>query len=209
VSRIRLREAVFLFALLRFVVVRLRKAVLRLREPVALPVRDEVSSSGSTVYADYIAEQIVREDARQKSFEARATAVVTTSGVLATLLLGFATLTKPATTGKGASRFVLPQASHDWVRWALFAFAAAAVMALLANITLSYWRPNVKPLQERIDDHWDDSFEKAEKEVAETRINVLRRARLNNDIKGYLVFGAIGCEVAAVVLIARAVWLAL
>jgi hypothetical protein len=207
VSRmVRLRKVVFLFAALRFAV-RLRKAVLR-RKAVALD--SEVSAAkGSTVYSDYIAEQVAREDARQKSFEARATAVVTTSGVLATLLLGFTTLTKPASTGKVAGRFVLPPASHDWVRRALVAFAVAAILALLANLPLWYWRPYVKPLKERIERHWKDSFEKAEEEVARTRIKVLRSARLNNDIKGYLAFAAIASEVAAVVFIARAVWLAL
>jgi hypothetical protein len=122
------RAALHCEALHRATVIRLPKAPPEVGSVgnMALPLGDdeEVSSRGSTEYANYIAEQVAREDARQKSFEARATSVVTTSGVLATLLLGFATLTKPATGGKSAGRFVLPQASHDWVRWALIAFAA-------------------------------------------------------------------------------------
>src|SRR4051812_49050206 len=54
------------------------------------------SPPGAPVYADYIAEQVVREDARKESVERRGLAVVTTSGALATLLFALAALSTKA-----------------------------------------------------------------------------------------------------------------
>jgi len=65
---------------------------------------------GSTIYSDYIAEQVTREDARKASLESRGIGVVTTAGALATLLLGFTTLTK-----KANHQLLLPHASQGWV----------------------------------------------------------------------------------------------
>lgn len=176
---------------------------------------DPTQSHGRTVYFDYVAEQIKREDERKASFESRAVAVVTTSGVLVTLLLGLATLAKRVEKQlvlPDASRqeqFVLPEASHQWVKWALIFFIAAAVFALLVNIPFKYQFPLVTGLQKLVDCWWDDSFEAAQKRVTENRLSVLRAAQRLNHLKGYLLFGAVLFEVMAVGLVARAVWVAL
>ena len=63
---------------------------------------------GRSVYADYIAEQIARQEERKRSIEARGVTVITTSGRLATLLLGLAALTT-----REEQTFTLPAAAQD------------------------------------------------------------------------------------------------
>jgi hypothetical protein len=45
-------------------------------------------AGGFRLYAGYIAEQLANQEARKKSLEDRAATVITTSGVLATIMLG-------------------------------------------------------------------------------------------------------------------------
>jgi len=159
---------------------------------------------GSRLYADYIAEQLAREDERKASLESRGVIVVTTSGTLATLLLGFATLTK-----RSHGQFVLPHPSHEWVKWALVLFTSSAVAAIVTNAPFRYHAADVGGLRGLLKDSWNDNYEVAEKEVAENRLDVLGSAKRWNSIKGWMLFLAVICEVLAVTAITRAVWLAL
>jgi len=91
---------------------------------------------GSAVYADYFAKQLDREDERKVSLEARGVLVVTTSGVLSTILLGLATLTK-----KKDAAFALPDSARWWVVAALVLLTLAVAGAIVTISRSSPTRP--------------------------------------------------------------------
>jgi len=165
-----------------------------------------VATRGSTVYADFIAEQLARQEQRKTSTESRGAAIVTTSGALATLLLGLAAVSKKNQGSKGT--FVLPDASQSWLKLALIFFALAALGAVMTNLPL--WLQWVDPdsLKELVANSWDDSAAEAEKQVAEARLDTLASLQSSNDLKGWVVLVAGICQVLAIAFIAVAVWVA-
>ena len=62
--------------------------------------------AGSSVYSDYIAEQVSREDARKESLERRGLAVVTSAGAFVALLFGLAAF------NVREKHFVLPHSAN-------------------------------------------------------------------------------------------------
>lgn len=174
-------------------------------EPDESDESDEATPTPTKIYSDYVAEQLAREDARKTSLEARGIAVVTTSGALATLLLGLAALSEG---NQSNGTFVLPESSQGPLKWGLIFFVAAALGAILTNLTvwLQYADPSglEKVLQ---DDSKTDSD--AEWDVAENRLAILKSLQWWNGIKGWVLFLAMVSEVIAIGFIAAAVWRAL
>ncbi len=162
--------------------------------------------SGSTVYSDYIAAALAREDERKASIEARGLAVVTTAGALATLLLGLAALTAKSHDPKGT--FVLPDSSQGWLKWALISFVVAAVGAIATNMPVWILYAEPEGLQALLTDSWSDPGDKAEEMISENRILILKNLIFWNKVKGWVLFAAMFFEVVAIGCIARAVWLA-
>lgn len=104
---------------------RLEKALQSLAPSEARSPRAR-ASSGTSDYGDFIKDELDVQDQRKASFEQRGLAVITTSGVLVTLLFALAALsTKRATT------FVLPHAARTWLFVALVLFFLSALAALL------------------------------------------------------------------------------
>jgi hypothetical protein len=165
-----------------------------------------VSTSATKLYADYIAEQINREDQRKTSLETRGVAVVTTSGALATLLLGLAALSKKNQTSKGT--FVLPDSSQGPLKWALILFTAAALGAVLTNFGVWLQWADPSGLRKVLDDD-EKTPEDAEWDIAENRLAILKSLNSWNDKKGWALIAAMLCEVVAIGFIAVAVWMAL
>lgn len=166
----------------------------------AAEVGQEVSTPQDTnpVYAAFIAGQLARQDERKRSLESRGITVVTTSGALATLLLGFVSFTH---TGQA---FVLPDNAHEPVKYALVFFTAAAVAAVLTNLPLPYGEPSAAALKNLLGS-WDDTNRNSEIAVASAQTKVIEKAKAVNDFKAILLFIAVGCEVGAVAFIADAV----
>jgi hypothetical protein len=163
-----------------------------------------MADHGSTVYTDYIAQQLAREETRKASLESRGLAVMTTSGGLATLLLGFTTLTK-----KKNGEFLLPHASHLWVKGSLILFTAAALTAIATNLPFWMQWASVDGLRSLLKESWEDSMGVAEREVSDNRLDILASIRRGNGIKSWIVVAAMACEGVAVGFIAAAVWYAL
>ena len=88
--------------------------------------------AGQREYAKYMEAQLAREEERKKWFEARGVTVITTSGTLATLLLGLI-----AIATKSTQTFTLPDASKTPLGLALVAFAVAALLAIFTNVPRS------------------------------------------------------------------------
>jgi hypothetical protein len=174
------------------------------REAVAAEATAEVGQEVTTaqdtnpVYAAFIAGQLARQDERKRSLESRGITVVTTSGVLATLLLGFVSFTH------AGQRFVLPENAHQPVKYAVVLFTAAAVAAVLTNLPLPYGEPSAGTLKNLLGS-WDDTSRNSEIAVASAQTKVIEKAKSVNNSKAILLFIAVGFEVGAVASIADAV----
>ena len=159
---------------------------------------------GSAIYADYFAKQLDREGERKASLEARGVLVVTTSGVLSTILLGLATLTK-----KKDAAFALPDSARWWVVAALVLLTLAVAGAIVTNFPFQSDEADVDGLRKLVAESWADSPSEAERTVAINRLSVLSSARHVNGIRAWLLFGAMVCELLALVAIAVAVGISL
>jgi hypothetical protein len=152
------------------------------------------------IYAAYIKEQVEGEEGRKSSLEQRGLAVVTTSGVLVTLLFGLTSLNV-----RRATTYDLPDSAARLLVIALVCFVVAALLALITNLPLRYQGATVDGLRAGVNDRWDDSERLASARVAKTRLNVLEAARRNNGLKSRALLSAIGFEILAVALVGASV----
>lgn len=158
-----------------------------------------VADRGSTVYSEYIKDQIAEQEARKESIEKRGLAVITTAGTIVSLLFGLvAVLT-------GTDKYTLPSGAEPWLGGALIAFVVAALAGIVTNMPLLYLAVEVPELRRLIDDFWSDKPEVAEKRVAATQLKVLTRAKSLNATKGWILVGAIATELVGVVFLALAI----
>jgi len=155
--------------------------------------------SGVGVYGAFVDAELQAQDARKASFEQRGVAVVTTSGVLVTLLFALAGLSTSAST------FVLPHSARPWLVVALVAFVLAAVAALATNFPLRYEAVTGEQIRSRLNEDPLRDEARAERDVALTRVKALIDAKRKNGIKGAFLFAAIAFEVLAVALVGVAV----
>jgi uncharacterized membrane protein YcjF (UPF0283 family) len=159
----------------------------------------EDREDGAAVYAAYIAAQVVAQEERKSSFEQRGLAVITTSGVLVSLLFG---LTAVLT---GAARYQLPEVSRIAILAALVFFVVAAIGGIVTNLPRSYRGVTAEALKKQIDERWEDSAAVAQREVALTELKVIGRAKEQNSWKGRSLIIAIAAEILAVLCLAVAV----
>ena len=103
---------------------------------------------------------------------------------------------------------MLPEAAHGWLRWALVFFGLAALGAILTNFPVWLRYTDPQDLETVLQDD-SKTVADADFDVADNRIAILKSLQLWNDIKGWVLFGAMLCEAVAIGLIAVAVWKAL
>lgn len=155
---------------------------------------------GGSIYAAYIKEQLAAQEARKASIEQRGLGVITTSGVLASLLLG---LTAVLT---GADDYQLPDGAKPWLFAATIAFVIAAIAAIVTNLPLFYSGVKTSDLQKAVKGKiWRDSPANAEQRIAATDIKVLATAKSRNTFKGFVLLAAITLEIVAIVFLSFAV----
>ena len=130
-------------------------------------------------------------------------AVITTSGALATLLLGFAAL-----SAKGTG-FTLSGASKWLVVAALVLFTVSAAFALATNWPLVYQAVTISEMRARLDENPRRDADAAAEDVAYSRLAELGSAKQKNTLKGTLLIWALSFEVAAVACVGVAVGLTL
>jgi hypothetical protein len=87
----------------------------------------------------------------------------------------------------------------------LLFFVLAIAAGLGANVPWVYRNVTPAGLRATVDDKWGDTPSVARKRVARTQIDVLEDARKVNGVKAWIVFGAIACELVALVLVGIAV----
>jgi hypothetical protein len=155
---------------------------------------------GSEVYGDFVQAELERQTARKASFEQRALSVITTSGVLVTLLFGLSALST-----KQQATFTLPGTAKVLLLVALTFFVLALGAALSVNVPMVYTNVTAGGLRSAVRQHWNDTPSAARRRLANTRITVLEAAGRVNRVKAWVVFGAIACEFCALLLLAAAI----
>jgi hypothetical protein len=163
--------------------------------------RDELEEpAGQVVYAPLLEKQLAEESAIQSSFEQRGVTVITTSGVLVSLLFG---LSAVVTDDNG---FALPHASRVLLIVALVLFVLAAVSAIITNWPLNYFAVETEDLQRLINKgNWNGPPRIAAWRIAEAQVTILARARELNELKGRVLLVAMITQVLAVIALAAAV----
>jgi hypothetical protein len=163
---------------------------------------DSLGKGAGEVYKAVIEEQLKFERDRKTSLEQRALAVVTSSGVLVTLLLGLiAAIDRHGPSGVDR----LPRLSALGLAAATVLFVAAATVALLANAPRNYGLFSLRDLRRMVTrDLWEGPTEHAERRVAEVTVELVDRARVQNRRKAQLLLWALCMEVTAVAAMAIA-----
>jgi hypothetical protein len=155
--------------------------------------------SGYSVLAGYAQKHLERQDARKSSLEQRGLGVITTSGVLVTLLFGLAALSTKAQT------FALPKSAGYFLVLALVLFFAAAITAILTNVPLEYDELQVERLYHALAGNAPVSRAEAERRNARTDLEIVQSAKDLNEAKARLLLWAMGLEIAAVAAVAVAI----
>jgi hypothetical protein len=158
-------------------------------------------STAGDVYADVIDELLELERGRKASLEQKALSVITSSGVLVTLLFGFASLTK-STQSTG-----LPVLARAFLVAGMASFLVAILDSLRINRPVNYSPLGVKKDLQRMltDDLWFDAAAVGRRAIAEFRVGEIDRWREENGHKARRLQRAIIAESAGVALLAVSV----
>jgi hypothetical protein len=156
--------------------------------------------NGYEAYGQFIKDELAVQDARKASFEQRGLAVITTSGVLVTLLFAMAALST-----KRSQTFVLPHSARTWLSIALLLFFLSAIAAFVTNAPLIYQAVEAEEIRERLREDPPRSASAAVKDIAFTRAKALKSAKAMNSIKGWALAVAMGLEALAVGCVAMAI----
>ncbi|MGO9779863.1 MAG: hypothetical protein ACLPKE_06350 [Streptosporangiaceae bacterium] len=157
-------------------------------------------AKASDIFAAVIDRELDQERERTTSLEQRAVAVITSSGVLVSLVFGFGALIK------GQENPHLPLAARILLALALAAFVLAAVVSLLTNRPRAYKPLGVRDdLQRMVADFWSISADHARRSIAEFRVGEVDRWRDNNKLKASDLQRAIAMECCGIGLLAASI----
>lgn len=160
--------------------------------------RQRPETAGVT-YSELVAEQLTEERARKASLEARGLSVISTSGVLVTLLLGLSAVVSTTTD------FELPQTAKLLLATAGALFVLAAVGGIAANFPAPYREIRVAALRRLTEERWwENQASPAQRRAAQARIDILGAARGVNAWKVRFLLAALILEVLAVLVLAAA-----
>ncbi|HEU5472707.1 MAG TPA: hypothetical protein VFV67_18830 [Actinophytocola sp.] len=144
----------------------------------------------------FMQDQLAAEETRRTSLEQRGLAVITSSGVLATL--GFGSLAlfrqRDAVPMPGPSAYLLVGGG--------VALLVAAILALVTNAPLRHRAINAAAMVQTMREHWADHESTARARVTSTTARLLATARSANDLKALLLLAAMSAEVLGVALLA-------
>jgi hypothetical protein len=166
---------------------------------VATDVPEKPPPGAGTVYGPLLADALDAEMAQKASIEQRGLAVITTSGVLVSLLVALSALLL------GKDYNFLDAGTKTLLILAVAAFVAAAGLGLATNAPRRYWGLSEEDL-ERISapDSWLGDADEAALVVAQQRAAELGHAKRANERKARLLLTALGVEVIGVGLVAAA-----
>jgi hypothetical protein len=151
-------------------------------------------------YVELAKDLLAAEQARVERMEARGLAVVTTSGTLATLLLGIAALVR----GQDAR---VEDLALLLAALAAIAFVVAAGLALAANRPTRAWNVSPERIGDELRERWgrETPPDRPEQKATATRLAIWRSLRELSQTKAKLVFAAMIAQGVAAALLAGAV----
>jgi hypothetical protein len=153
-----------------------------------------LDESAGSVYGALVLAELGSEWDRKESIEQRGIAVIQTSGILVGLIFGFASVAA-ATRGSAPEPQVL-----GLLTAALALFVLSGWFALQSNWPREYLGVQTDDLERLTqEDLWTAAASVGARRVAEVRVAVLRRARIENAVKAEALRNAIIFEVLAMV----------
>jgi hypothetical protein len=159
---------------------------------------DEAPTAG-TAFSDFVKDVVAVEEQRRDSTETRARSVVTVSGTLVTLLLGFATLVTTATS------YQLPDPARVLVLIAAGTLATSTLAAIWTALPQADRVIDPRKLMQALPERWEWEPDQALKKITATRLAQLTSMQRANDVRAILLLTAIGLQAIAVTLLAVAV----
>jgi hypothetical protein len=153
-------------------------------------------------YATFVEQELKAERERRTTLDARGQAVVTTAGVLVTIL---STVTAIAINKK---LLVIPGPVRYAILSALACFILAVILGILATINFKYDVASKSTLLQLPREHWTDRKEIADRNVVATNVTTILTVRRGNDRKATFLFAALFAQVAALLGLTVAVLLA-
>ena len=153
-------------------------------------------------YAPFVEQELKSERERRSALDTRGQTVVTTSGVLITIL--------SAVTAVAINRkiLVVPGAVRYSILSALACFILAVFFGILATINFKYYVASKSTLLQLSREHSADSREVAERNIVATNVTTILTLRKGNDIKVVLLLVALFAQLAALLSLGAAVLLA-
>jgi disulfide bond formation protein DsbB len=169
--------------------------------PFKKPAPAVVPDDGN-IYGAYIKSLLDHEQDRKSVLEAKASAVITTSGALVTLLFGLVAVVT------GATNFKLPETSRGWLIAAVLLFVIAAGLGIMtANTPVPYGQATFQA--DQLQQAWSQPASAARENVAKAQLELIPVAAQKNNLKVKLVISATLAELLALVALAVAVILIL
>jgi hypothetical protein len=156
-------------------------------------------ASGSAQYAEFTQEQLTAEETRRTSLEQRGLAVITSTGVLATLAFGALALVKQRDATP------IPEPGGYLLVGGAVVFLLAAVLALVTNAPLRHRAIDPSSMVRSMREHWADDEPTARARVTATRTRLLATTRSANDLKALVLLAAMTAEVLGTALVGATV----
>jgi hypothetical protein len=167
--------------------------------PTPADPSDEPGEIAGNYYGEIIADQLADERARKESFERRGLAVISSSGVIVSVLLGIAAV---VTSVEGKP----PRLARWAFLLALVFFAIAAGLGVVVNIPRRYQRASADHLRPLLEDlYWRGRPIVGKLRTAELRLRVLKWAEAVNDKVGRRLIAGLIFELLALMTVALAV----
>ncbi|MCM3883433.1 hypothetical protein [Frankia sp. R82] len=158
----------------------------------------EPDSGSGHIFTQYAIEQLASEENRRNSLTSRASATITASAALVTLLFGFVALSSKTTN------YHLPVSARPWLVASLTSFTVSAVAAALSLLPFSVWTPEVDDLQAVFRTRWDSTPDNGRKTLLANRLSELASLQHSNNLRAWLVLTAIALQVIAAALLSVA-----
>jgi hypothetical protein len=150
-------------------------------------------------YSAFVKELLEAEEKRNSTMETRAVAVITTSGVLVTLLLAFAALVTRVQT------FRVPGFTLFLAGASACLFVAAALCGILTNAPWRVWTLKPDCLNREIWERWGDAGDDPVAKTTVTRLALWGETHKLTQRKAKLLFAATAFQSLAVVILVGAV----
>jgi hypothetical protein len=152
------------------------------------------NAEAGPIYAQLISDELRDEQSRKASLEQRGLAVISTSGVLVSLLLALATVVKRT------EDFNIHREGRIFLIFALVGFITAAAFGIATNTPRSYIAIANDDLRRMVSEElWHNAEAPALRRIAENRVETLAVARRLNNNKGrLLLLGILGQSIGVV-----------